>query len=48
MQGKDLLSIADLTGEDIRLLISRATDLKAEGWLSLLDRKTLAIMFEKP
>ena len=48
MQGKDLLSIADLNSEDIRLLISRAIDLKAEGWLSLLDRKTLAIMFEKP
>ena len=48
MQVKDLLSIADLTSEDIRLLISRAIDLKAEGWLSLLERKTLAIMFEKP
>ena len=48
MQVKDLLSIADLTSEDIRLLISRAIDLKAEGWLSLLDRKVLAIMFEKP
>jgi len=48
LQGKDLLSIADLTSEDIRLLISRAIDLKAEGWLSLLERKTLAIMFEKP
>jgi ornithine carbamoyltransferase len=46
--GKDLLSVADLTGEDIRSLISRAIELKAEGWLSLLDRKTLAIMFEKP
>jgi len=48
LQVKDLLSIADLTSEDIRLLISRAIDLKAEGWLSLLERKTLAIMFEKP
>jgi len=45
---KDLLSIADLTSEDIRLLISGAIDMKAEGWLSLLDRKVLALIFEKP
>ena len=45
---KDLLSIADLTSVDIRLLISRAIDMKAEGWLSQLDRKVLALIFEKP
>jgi len=45
---KDLISISDLTGEDIRLLLSDAVDMKARGWFSLLDRKTLAIMFEKP
>ena len=45
---KDLLSIADLTSEDIRLLISGAMNMKAEGWLSLLDRKVLALIFEKP
>jgi ornithine carbamoyltransferase len=48
MKGKDLLSIADLTGEDIRQLITDAVDLKAAGWLSMLSGKTLAIMFEKP
>jgi ornithine carbamoyltransferase len=48
MKGKDLLSVADLSGEDIRLLISDAVDLKAQGWLSMLSGKTLAIMFEKP
>ena len=48
MKGKDLLSVSDLSSEDIRLLILDAIDLKAKGWLSLLDRKTLAIMFEKP
>jgi len=48
LKGKDLLSISDLTGEDIRLLISDAVGMKAEGWLSLLSRKTLALMFEKP
>jgi ornithine carbamoyltransferase len=48
MKGKDLLSVADLGGEDIRLLISEAIDMKARGWLSMLSGKTLAIMFEKP
>jgi len=45
---KDLLSIADLSSEDIRVLISGAVDMKAKGWLSILDRKVLALMFEKP
>jgi len=48
MKGKDLLSVADLGGEDIRLLISEAIDMKARGWLSMLSGKTLVIMFEKP
>ena len=48
MKGKDLLSISDLTCEDIRLLISDAVDLKAAGWLSSLSGKTLALLFEKP
>jgi ornithine carbamoyltransferase len=48
MKGKDLLSVADLGGEDIRLLISEAIDMKARGWLSMLSGKTLALMFEKP
>ena len=48
MKGKDLLSVADLSGEDIRLLISEAMNIKAEGWLSLLNRKILALVFEKP
>jgi len=43
-----LLSIADLGGEDIHLLIVDAIDLKAQGWLSMLSGKMLAIMFEKP
>ena len=48
MKGKDLLSISDLSSEDIRLLISDAVDMKAEGWLSVLSGKTLALLFEKP
>ncbi|MFC2013305.1 ornithine carbamoyltransferase [Chloroflexota bacterium] len=46
--GKDLLSVADLSSEEIRSLLSDAVDMKAEGWLSVLSGKTLAIMFEKP
>lgn len=45
---KDLLSVSDLGSEEIHWLISDAIDMKAEGWLSLLDRKTLALIFEKP
>jgi ornithine carbamoyltransferase len=48
LRGKDLLSVADLSSEDIRLLISNAVDMKAEGWLSLLSGKVLALLFEKP
>ncbi|MFH1775209.1 MAG: ornithine carbamoyltransferase [Chloroflexota bacterium] len=48
MIGKDLLSIADLASEDISQLISQAIDMKAQGWLSLLERKIMALLFEKP
>lgn len=48
MKGKDLLSIADLNREDMTLLISRAVELKAEGWTNSLSEKILALVFEKP
>jgi len=48
LAGKDILSIADLSSGEIRLLISNAVDMKAEGWLSILNHKTLALIFEKP
>jgi ornithine carbamoyltransferase len=48
LKGKDLLSISDLSTEEIRLLISDAVDMKARGWLSRLSGKTLALIFEKP
>jgi len=48
LKGKDLLSISDLSGDDILSLISDAIDTKARGWLSLLDGKILALIFEKP
>jgi len=48
LKGKDLLSISDLSGDAILSLISDAVDTKARGWLSLLDGKILALIFEKP
>jgi len=48
LKGKDLLSVADLSGEDIQLLISNAIDMKAGGWTSSLSEKVLALVFEKP
>ncbi|MFC2005057.1 ornithine carbamoyltransferase [Chloroflexota bacterium] len=48
MKGKDFLSISDLSTDNIHSLISDAIDSKDSGWLSLLERKTLAILFEKP
>jgi len=48
LRGKDLLSVSDLSSGDIQLLISNAINLKAEGWSSVLSRKVLALIFEKP
>jgi ornithine carbamoyltransferase len=48
LKGKDLLSIADLTPEGIRQLISNAVTIKTEGWSSRLSDKVLALLFEKP
>ena len=45
---KDLLSIADLTAENIISLINEAIELKNDGWLNVLERKVLALTFEKP
>lgn len=43
-----MLSISDLTADDIHRLISEAIDTKAKGWASVLERKLLALIFEKP
>jgi ornithine carbamoyltransferase len=48
LKGKDLLTIADLTPEGIRQLISSSVTIKAEGWSSRLSDKVLALLFEKP
>jgi len=46
--GKDLLSVADLSSEDIESLISDTIDMKAQGRSTVLSGKTLALLFEKP
>ncbi len=48
MEGKDFLSISNLNGDEIHSLISDAADSKDRGWSTLLERKILAILFEKP
>ncbi len=48
LKGKHLLSIADLTREDIGSLISDAVTMKARGRSSMLGGKILALLFEKP
>jgi ornithine carbamoyltransferase len=48
MKSKHLLSIADLSGEDIRHLIIAAIDIKRGENERLLEGKTVALLFEKP
>ncbi len=48
MKGKDLLSIADLSSEEIQSLITTATRLKLGPRRPLLEGKILALIFEKP
>jgi len=48
MKGKDLVSIADLSGEDIQRLIDKAIALKKAGRSSALAGRSLALIFEKP
>jgi len=45
---KDFLSITDLDSQRLLSLITRAVDLKAEGWSSMLSEKAIALLFEHP
>ena len=45
---KGLLSISDLSSDDIQLLLSDAEEIKVSGWFSSLSGKVLALLFEKP
>jgi len=48
LNNKDFLSITDLTGEEIKQLISSAVEMKADRWTDLLNQKVLVLLFEKP
>jgi ornithine carbamoyltransferase len=48
MRGRDLLSIADLSPEELDYLISSALAMKRDGSAPVLDGKTIAMLFEKP
>ena len=49
-KGRDLLSIRDLSVEDVALLLEKAADIKArpDAYKKALDGKTLAMIFQKP
>ncbi len=47
VRGRDLLSIADLTPEELRRIVDLAADMKRNGYPRLLAGKTLALLFEK-
>jgi ornithine carbamoyltransferase len=46
--GRDFISIADYTPDEIRLLLDAAVKLKQRGRPELLTGRTLAMIFEKP
>lgn len=48
LRGKDLLSIADLTPQELHLVLETAAAMKREGWGPTLTGKSLALLFEKP
>jgi len=48
MVGKSFLSISDMNAEQIHSLIYAAVESKKQPWTTMLARKTLAILFEKP
>jgi ornithine carbamoyltransferase len=47
MRGRDLLSIADLTPEELRRIVDVAVEMKRNGYPRVLAGKTLALLFEK-
>jgi ornithine carbamoyltransferase len=47
MWGRDLVSIADLTPEELRKVLQTALDMKERGYPPLLAGQTLALVFEK-
>jgi ornithine carbamoyltransferase len=48
LKSRDFLSISDLTPERLKILITRAMNLKDEGWNTALSGKILALLFDLP
>lgn len=48
MKGRDLLSIADLTPDELDFLVQSALSMKRDGHQQTLAGKTVALIFEKP
>jgi ornithine carbamoyltransferase len=48
LKSKDFLSIADLTTERLKTIITSAVAMKTEGWNTRLSEKILALLFELP
>ncbi len=48
MRGRDLISIADLSADELELVLSVAARLKRDGYPRALEGQALALLFEKP
>ena len=48
MKTKDLVSVADLSRDDVKGILERALELKQRGQAPVLAGRTLALIFEKP
>ncbi len=48
MLGRDLLSISDLSPEELDMLVRTALSMKRDGSRPVLEGKTVAMLFEKP
>ena len=47
LSGRDLISIADLSSDELRHILSEAARLKRDGFSHVLEGQTLALLFEK-
>jgi ornithine carbamoyltransferase len=48
MHGRDLLSIAELSPDELHMLLQTAMSMKRDGTRPVLEGKTVAMLFEKP
>jgi ornithine carbamoyltransferase len=48
LHGRDLLSIGDLSADELVSVLDTAEQLKRDGWPAVLTGQTLALLFEKP